>query len=223
MTGDKSKFAKLELKEEGFLTYGDKNKGRILGSGVISNEASFNIHNVLLVEGLKHNLISISQLCDKGFKIVFEDACGSIVLLEKRFNNIYLLNLHHASFNINYLLTKEDDTWLWHKRLCHIHMHHLNQLNRKQLVEGLPKLKFEKDRICEACQRGKQTKFSFKPKNCISIERPLEFLHMDLFGPSRTMSLGGNYYALVIINDLSRFTWTLFLITKNETFYAFRK
>ena len=38
MTGDKSKFAKLELKEEGFVTYGDNNKGRILGSGVISNE-----------------------------------------------------------------------------------------------------------------------------------------------------------------------------------------
>jgi len=72
MTGDKSKFAKLELKEESFLTYGDNNKGRILGSGVISNEDSFNIHNVLLVEGLKHNLISISQLCDKGFKVVFE-------------------------------------------------------------------------------------------------------------------------------------------------------
>ena len=46
---------------------------------------------------------------------------------------------------------------------------------------------------------------------------------MDLFGPSRTMSLGGNYYALVIVNDLSRFTRTLFLAAKNETFYAFKK
>jgi len=121
---------------------------------------------------------------------------------------MYLLNLHHASFSINCLLTKDDDIWLWHMRLCHIHMHHLNKLNRKQLVEGLPKLKFEKDRICEAGQRGKQTKVSFKPKNYISTKRPLELLHMDLFGPSRTMSLGGNYYALVIVDDFSRFTWT---------------
>jgi len=68
MVGDKFKFAKLELKEEGFVTYSYNNKGRILGNGVISNEASSNIHNVLLVEGLKHNLISISQLCDKGCK-----------------------------------------------------------------------------------------------------------------------------------------------------------
>jgi len=91
------------------------------------------------------------------------------------------------------------------------------------LVEGLPKFKFEKDGICEACQRGKQTKVSFKPKNCISTERPLELLHMDLFGPSKTMSLGGNYYALIIVHDFSRFTWTLFLAAKNETFYTFKK
>jgi len=138
MTSDKCKFPKLELKEEDFVTYGGNNKGRILGSGVISNEASFNIHNVLLVEGLKHNLISISKLCDKGFNVVFEpnqcliyDACGSIVLVGKRVNNIYLLNLHHALFSIHYLLTKEDDIRLWNRRLCHIHMHHLNWLNRK--------------------------------------------------------------------------------------------
>ena len=145
-----------------YVTYGDNNKGRILGNGVIGNGSSFNIKNVLLVEGLKHNLISISQLCDKGFKVMFEpnscliyDAQGSIVLISKRVNNIYLLDLHHASFSIHCLLTKEDDTWLWHRRLCHIHMQHFNRLNRKQLVEGLLKLKFEKDKVCEACQKGK--------------------------------------------------------------------
>ena len=53
----------------------------------------------------------------------------------------------------------------------------------------------------EACQKGKKTKVSFKPKNVVWIERPLEMLHMDLFGPSRTMSLGGNLYALVIVDD----------------------
>jgi len=53
--------------------------------------------------------------------------------------------------------------------------------------------------VCEACQKGKPTKVSFKPKNVVSTERPLEMLHMDLFGPSRTMSLGG----LVIVDDFS--------------------
>ena len=103
MTGDKTKFAKLELKEEWFVTYGDNSKGRILGNGVIGNGSSFNIKNVLLVKGLKHNLISISQLCDKGFKVMFEpnnyfiyDAYGSIVLIGKEsIIYIYLTCIMH--------------------------------------------------------------------------------------------------------------------------------
>jgi len=46
---------------------------------------------------------------------------------------------------------------------------------------------------------------------------------MDLFGPSRTMSLGGNFYELVIVYEYSRFTWTLFFATKNDMFHAFKR
>jgi len=85
-------------------------------------------------------------------------------------------------------------------------MHHLNHLVRKDLVIGIPKLKFEKNKLCEACEKGKQVKNSFQSKNVISTSKPLKLLHIDLFGPSRTMSLGGNYYGLVIVGDYSRFT-----------------
>jgi transposase InsO family protein len=102
-------------------------------------------------------------------------------------------------------------------------MDHLNKLNRKELVIGLPKIHFEKNKLCDACQKGKQVKASFKSKNIISTNRPLQLLHMDLFGPSRTKSFGGNYYALVIVDDYSRYTWTLFISHKNDAFVAFRK
>jgi len=102
-------------------------------------------------------------------------------------------------------------------------MHHLNKLISKDLVIGLLKLKFEKDHICEACQKGKQIKHSFKLKNVVFILKSLELLHMDLFGPSRTMSLSGNYYALVIVDDFSKFTWTLFLESKSDVFAALKK
>jgi hypothetical protein len=46
---------------------------------------------------------------------------------------------------------------------------------------------------------------------------------MDLFGPSRTKSFGGNVYALVIVDDFSRYTWTLFLVQKSDAFKAFKK
>ena len=62
----------------------------------------------------------------------------------------------------DHLLSKQDESWLWHRRIAHIHMNHLNKLISRDLVIGLPKLKFERDHICEACQKGKQVKSSFK-------------------------------------------------------------
>jgi len=144
------------------------------------------------------------------------------VLIGKRINNVYLLDIS-SPCSIGCLLSKHDESWLWHKTIAHIHMNHLNKLISKDLVIGLPKLKFEKDHICEACQKGKQVKNSFKIKNVVSSLKPLELLHMDLFGPSRILSLGGNYYALVIVDDFSRYTWTLFLESKSDAISTFKK
>ena len=70
---------------------------------------------------------------------------------------------------------------------------------------------------------GKQIKTSFKNKNFISTSRPLELLHIELFGPSRTTSLGSKSYAFVIVDDFSRYTWVLFLAHKNDVFHEFSK
>ena len=72
-------------------------------------------------------------------------------------------------------------------------------------------------------KKGNKIKHSFKLKNIVSTSKPLELLHMDLFGPSRTISLGRNYYAFVVVDDFSRYTWTLFLESKSEAFSAFKK
>jgi len=229
MTVDKPKFVNIILKQVGHVTYGDNNKGRILGRGSIGDKSILLIHDVLYVEGLKHNLLSINQLCDKGYQVIFKsNSCEiclpnskEVMLIGKRINNVYLLDISSLC-SIGCLLSKHDESWLWHRRIAHIHMNHLNKLISKDLVIGLPKLKFEKDHICEACLKGKQVTNSFKLKNVVSSSRPLELLHMDLFGPSRTMSLGGNYYALVIVDDFSRYTWTLFLESKSDALSAFK-
>jgi len=189
------------------------------------------IKDVLLVDGLKHSLLSIIQLCDKGYKITFEpnhcliadSKSSETVLVGKRVNNnVYMLNVSCITSSMNCLLTRNDKSLLWHRILAHIHMHHLNRIASKELVIRLPKLKFERDKLCEACQKGKQTKNTFKPLNVISNSRPLELLHMDLFGPSRTMSLGGNYYGLVIVDDYSRFTWTFSLLLRMKLIMLFK-
>jgi len=130
----------------------------------------------------------MSQLCDKGFKIEFnknyclicEVISGEIVHIGKRIGNIYLLNIERASFHeISCLVIKIDDSLLWHRRATHISMHHFNHLIKKDLVIGILKLKFEKNKLCEACQKGKQVKNYFQSKNVVSTSKPLELLHID--------------------------------------------
>ena len=100
-------------------------------------------------------------------------------------------------------------------------MKNIKSLWKRGLVEGLPKLKYDKDEICKACQMSKQSRISFSPKNEVSTSKPLELLHMDLYGPSDIMSLGGKKYVYVIVDDFSRFTWIILLATKDEAFPMF--
>ena len=116
-----------------------------------------------------------------------------------------------------------EDSWLWHRRLAHVNFDVLNNIVAKDLVIAFPKIKFSKYHLCDTYKKGKQTRVSFKSKNVVSTSRPLELLPIDLSGPSRTKSIGGNYYGLVIADDYSRFCWTIFLHSKDETFSAFTR
>ena len=103
-----------------------------------------------------------------------------------------------------------NDSWLWHRRLGHASMKTLIQLVKNDLVIGLPKLTFNKDKICDACQFEKQAKTSFKSKNLVSISRPLKLLYVDLFGPMDVLSMGGKSYGFVIVDDYSKIYMGLF-------------
>jgi len=83
-----------------------------------------------------------------------------------------------------------DDIMLWHKRLGHTNLSLLNKLVSEDLVVGLPTIKYNDGKVCDACAKGKQVKNSFKLKRCVSTTRPLELLHIDLCGPMRIMSRG---------------------------------
>ena len=88
-------------------------------------------------------------------------------------------------------------------------------------MEGLPKINSRPDKICKPCAKGKHVKSSFKSKTIVTTSKPLELLHMDLFGPMRTTSLGGKNFGFVIVDDYSRFTWVSFLEHKDDTFESF--
>jgi hypothetical protein len=112
------------------------------------------------------------------------------------------------------LIAKTNMGWLWHRRLAHVGMKNLHKLLKGEHILGLTNVHFEKDMICSACQAGKQVGVHHPHKNIMTTDRPLELLHMDLFGPIAYISIGGSKYCLVIVDDYSRFTSVFFLQEK---------
>nr|GFA31350.1 retrovirus-related Pol polyprotein from transposon TNT 1-94 [Tanacetum cinerariifolium] len=107
--------------------------------------------------------------------------------------------------------------WLWHRRLSHLNFDTINLLSKNDIVVGLPKLKFVKDHLCYSCEMGKAKRKSFHTKLTPSLKRRLQLLHMDLCGLMRVASINGKRYVLVIVDDYSKYTWTHFLRSKDET------
>src|SRR6266540_7002646 len=100
-------------------------------------------------------------------------------------------------------------------RLAHIGMNQLKKVFKSNLVRRVKDVTFEKDKLCSACQAGKQVANTRPYKNFMSTSKTLELLHMDLFGPTTYKSIGGNLYCLVIVDDYTRYTWVFFLQAKS--------
>ena len=77
-------------------------------------------------------------------------------------------------------------------------------------------MEFSSDGLCEACEKGKSKRASHKSKDMSGISEPLELIHMDLFGPVNIQSLSKKRFCLVMVDDFSKYTWVLFLHSKDE-------
>jgi hypothetical protein len=234
MIGDSRIFNSLKSNDSGIdsIIFGDNSKGEVkaLGRIIISNDHS--IFNVLLVEKLNFNLLSVAQLYDLGFKCIFSVDDVEIVSVDGsnlifkgfRYENLYLVDFNASDTQLSTcLLTKSSMGWLWHRRLGHVGMKQLNKLVKHDLVRGLKDVTFEKDKLCSACQAGKQVGNTHPLKSIMSTFKAFELLHMDLFGPTTYTSIGGNKYGFVIVDDFTRYTWVFFLVDKSDVFDIFKK
>jgi hypothetical protein len=215
MTGDKSKFLTLSENKSGNVTFGNDAPGKIKGKGMVSlSNGKGKDQDVLFVDGLKHNLLSVSQVCDKGCEVVFTSKDCKIKSLNSRQlvakgirteNNVYVLKEEKEECH----LSKYDESWLWHRRLGHLNFDHIIKLRNNGAVKDLPKISKPYDSVCKPCQIGKLTCTQFKSKNFPSTEKPLQLVHMDLCGPSRKEGTGKENYFMLIIDDYSRLTWVV--------------
>ncbi|KAJ9541965.1 hypothetical protein OSB04_028471 [Centaurea solstitialis] len=223
MTGSKSVLTNYREERGPAVTFGGNGRGQTRGYGTLTNGVT-TFKRVAYVEGLMHNLLSISQLCDKNHKVSFskkkckvKNRRKEVILNGVRHADIYIINMNTSTDNFCFVSRASTDmNWLWHKRLSHLNFKTLNQLCINNLVIGLPDFRYTKESLCSACEKGKQTRASFKSKQISSISSPLQLLHMDLFGPVNVQSIGGKKYTLVIVDEYSRYTWVFFLRAKSD-------
>nr|GEX28409.1 integrase, catalytic region, zinc finger, CCHC-type, peptidase aspartic, catalytic [Tanacetum cinerariifolium] len=215
MTGDRSQLMNFVKRFIGTVRFENDHFGAIMGYGdyVIGDSV---ISRVYYMEGLRHNLFSVRQFCDSDLEVVFRkyycyvrDTDGVELTKGSRGSNLYTISVEAMMKSSPIcLLSKafKNKSWLWHRRLNHLNFGTINDLARKDLVRGLPRLKFEKDHLCSACQVEKSKKHTHKPKTKNTNLEVLNTLHMDLCGPMRVQTINGKKYILVIVDDYSQFT-----------------
>nr|GEU95734.1 retrovirus-related Pol polyprotein from transposon TNT 1-94 [Tanacetum cinerariifolium] len=160
-------------------------------------QGNVTINKVYYIEGLNHNLFSVGQFYDVDLEVAFKkstcfvrDLQGNDLLVGNRGSDLYTISLQESTSLCLMAKATPTQAWLWHRRLSHLNFDYINLLLKKDIVIGLPKL---------------------------NLKGRLNLLHMDLCGPMRVASMNGKKYILVIVDDYSRYTWTLFLRSKDGT------
>ncbi|GJR77390.1 hypothetical protein Tco_0089755 [Tanacetum coccineum] len=158
--------------------FGNDHLGAIMGYGDYVMGDSV-ISRVYYVEGLGHNLFSVGQFCDSDLEVAFRkhtcfvrDINGTYILKGSRGTNLYTISI------------EEIDGVLSGYACCPCF---------QDLVRGLPRLKFEKDHLCSACQLGKSKKFSHRPKSENTNMEVLHTLTVDLLVMDELQSLSSTF------------------------------
>ncbi|KAJ9544153.1 hypothetical protein OSB04_023860 [Centaurea solstitialis] len=236
MTGQISFLFDYVERFEGYIKTADKTPKPMLGYGKIT-DGKYIIKDVRYVEGLGYNMFSSSQFYDNGYwvkQLLYEsdviDEDNNVVLSARRNENLYSTILRsipqtHPQFealsqpmNAICLLSKacKEDSWLWHRRLCHQNFKDMNKLVSNRLVKGLPETRLSKDSLCPTCEQGKMRRSSHPPRMDTNNKSPLDMIHMDLCEPMRVESLARKKYMWVLVDEFSRFTWLEFLQAKYD-------
>ncbi|GJT34924.1 putative ribonuclease H-like domain-containing protein [Tanacetum coccineum] len=232
----------LKIKTKYSPTAGDPSTDNDIGIVDSGCSRSMTGNKEKLDDFVQHfNLFSVSQICDKKNKVLFTDTdClvlteefqlpdeSQVVLRIPRERDLYTFSISELQpeQNVTCLVAKAslDESTRWHRRMAHVNFKTINKLAKEGLVDGLPLKVFTNEHNCVACNKGKQHKASYKHISAVRlITETLQLLHMDLFGPTNIRSIDQKYYSLVVTDDFSRFTWTFFLGTKDETFYVLKE
>jgi hypothetical protein len=147
MTGDANIFLTLRKEIYGSVSFGNDDSNRIIGRGTLKiGNKDTKAENVLLVEDMKHNILSVSQMCYQGHKLVFDSQKCEIrkvgpnrlvATIVRTSSNIYVLS---EIGNEKCCLGKEDEAWLWQKIMGHTNFENLVKVSKKVVVREIPQI-----------------------------------------------------------------------------------
>ncbi|KAH9707133.1 hypothetical protein KPL70_012460 [Citrus sinensis] len=231
MTGERDIFISLDQSFNSQVKLGDGKMQKVVGKGTIAVHTKGGnkklISDVLYVPNLTQNLLSVEQLIQKGFSIYFDDEKCKIIdktnnhtvaVVEMSKNKVFPLVMP-LDENVALKTENSDLSNLWHLRYGHLNYKGLNLLKQKNMVIGLPDVgRYEK--VCEGCIYGKMHRLPF-PKNSWRAKAPLELVHADICGPTRTLSLNNRRYFILFVDDYTRMMWIYLLNEKAEAFSIF--
>jgi hypothetical protein len=153
-----------------YITFGDNGHGRVLSEGEIKVSDKITLRRVALVQSLGYNLLSVSQLLDEGFEVLFQP--GGSRILDSRGDLVCMVVLEGQVFRADFsqssgvercfLAGASSELWRWHRKLGHLSFDLLSCLSKLNLVRGLPRLRLKKELVCAPCRHAKMVA-SFHP------------------------------------------------------------
>nr|GEW20074.1 copia protein [Tanacetum cinerariifolium] len=211
MTGNRALLTNFVENFLGTVRFGNNDFAVIAGYGdvVIGSKT---INKVYYVEGLGHNLFSVGQFCDKGLEVAFrKSTCfvrnedGVDLLTGDHSSNLYTIALNEVTSNsltCHLAKASSSQSWVWHQRLSHLNFAIINNLVKNNLVQGLPKMKFEKDHLCSACEQREDLSKTSQVQN-------------GFFFKQATLS---SSHEFVWTDAHSKYKWKAICIDYDETF-----
>ncbi|BBG99268.1 transposable element gene [Prunus dulcis] len=212
-------FSSFEELDGGVVLMGNNNACKTQGIGKIClkmhDGTVRELSDVRYVPDMKKNLISLGALESKGLKITMEGG----VLKAVHGALVGSTVIGGAAVTEAADADSTDTTRLWHMRLGHAGEKALQGLVKQGLLKGAKACKLE---FCEHCVLGKQTRVKFGTA-IHHTKGILDYVHTDVWGPSKNASWGGSHYFVSFVDDFSRRIWVYTMKRKDEVLKIFLK
>lgn len=229
MTSNKGLFKHLDRSVVIKVRIGNGDLITARGKGTVAIKCSSGIkllEDVLYVPELDLNLLSVGQLLENKFRLVFEDK--QCLIIAPNGKELFRIRMKDKSFSFNPLAAaavacpaQTNSSVIWHKRLGHFHLEAIQKLQREEMAVGLPKIEGDLP-WCKACLTGKSSRLPFDKTGAWRASSKLQLIHSDVWGRQATPSLNGSRYYVLFIDDFSRMCWIYFMKFKSEVALIFR-